>query len=98
VASAALAANPDILEAEAMVSKATHGVSAAKTDYIPEIGLFGGHFFRDDLHQGIDHFVRRIGADDEHFFVDSIHPFASGSFGARRLKIAMACKKISLPS
>lgn len=43
---AALAANPDILEAEAMVSKATHGVSAAKTDYIPEIGLFGGHFFQ----------------------------------------------------
>jgi outer membrane protein TolC len=43
---AALAANPDILEAEALVSKATHGVGAAKTDYIPDIGLFGGHFFQ----------------------------------------------------
>jgi outer membrane protein len=42
----AMRANPDVLEAEALVSKATHGVGAAKAAYIPDIGLFGGHFFQ----------------------------------------------------
>jgi len=43
---AALRGSPDVLEAEAMVSKATHGVGAAKADYIPDLALFGGHFFQ----------------------------------------------------
>ncbi|MGH7617709.1 MAG: TolC family protein [Gemmatimonadaceae bacterium] len=38
--------NPDILEADATVVKATHGVGAARTSYIPDIGLFGGHFYQ----------------------------------------------------
>ena len=42
----AMRANPDVLEAEAMVSKATHGVGAAKTNYIPDIGLFAGHMYQ----------------------------------------------------
>src|SRR5262249_31103130 len=41
----AMRANPDILEAEALVSKTSHGVNAAAADFIPEIGLFGGHFY-----------------------------------------------------
>lgn len=45
----ALSSNPDMLEAEALVSKATHGVAAAKTSYIPDIGLFGGHFYQSSL-------------------------------------------------
>jgi outer membrane protein TolC len=43
---AAQRGNPDVLEAEAMVTKATHGVGAAKADYIPDLALFGGHFFQ----------------------------------------------------
>jgi outer membrane protein TolC len=42
----ALRSNPDVLEAEAQLDKATHGVAAAKTSYIPDVGLFGGHFFQ----------------------------------------------------
>jgi outer membrane protein TolC len=42
----AMRANPDVLEGEALVDKATHGVGAAKAAYIPDIGLFGGHFFQ----------------------------------------------------
>lgn len=38
--------NPDVLEADALVTKATHGVGAAKAAYIPDIGVFGGHFFQ----------------------------------------------------
>ena len=45
----ALSSNPDILEADALVSKTTHGVAAAKTDYIPDIGLFGSHFYQSSL-------------------------------------------------
>ena len=45
----AMRANPDILEAEAMVSKATHGVGAAKADYIPDLGIFGSHFIQTSL-------------------------------------------------
>lgn len=43
---AALSTNPDILEAEALVTKATHGVGAAKASYIPDVGIFAGHFFQ----------------------------------------------------
>lgn len=43
---AAMSSNPDVLEAEAMVTKATHGVGAAKASYIPDIGIFGGHFYQ----------------------------------------------------
>ncbi|MEO5814555.1 MAG: TolC family protein [Gemmatimonadaceae bacterium] len=46
---AGMRASPDILEAEALVSKTTHGVAAAKTSYIPEIGLFGSHFYQSSL-------------------------------------------------
>jgi outer membrane protein TolC len=42
----AMLANPEVLEAEAMVSKAKHGVGAAKTNYIPDIGLFAGHLYQ----------------------------------------------------
>jgi outer membrane protein TolC len=45
----AMRANPDVLEAQAMVSKATHGVGAAKTSFIPDIGLFGGHFYQNSF-------------------------------------------------
>jgi outer membrane protein TolC len=45
----ALRNNPDVQEAEAMVTKATHGVGAAKTAYIPDIGLFGSHFYQSSL-------------------------------------------------
>lgn len=43
---AALRSNPDIVEAEAQRSQASHGVGAAKASYIPDIGLFGGHFYQ----------------------------------------------------
>lgn len=45
----AMRANPDILEAEAMVAKATHGVGAARADYIPDFGIFGSHFLQTSL-------------------------------------------------
>ena len=41
--------NPDVLEAQAMVEKATHGVGAAKADYVPDFALFGSHFFQSSL-------------------------------------------------
>lgn len=46
---AAMHDNPDVQEAEATVTKATHGVAAAKTSYIPDIGLFGSHFYQSSL-------------------------------------------------
>jgi outer membrane protein TolC len=45
----ALRSHPDVLEAEAIVEKATHGVGAAKTDFIPDIGLFGSHFYQSSI-------------------------------------------------
>jgi outer membrane protein TolC len=42
----ALRSNPDVLEAAALLDKATHGVAAAKASYIPDVGLFGGHFYQ----------------------------------------------------
>lgn len=47
--SAAMRSNPDVLEAEGLVTKATHGVSYAKAAYIPEIALFGGHVYQSSL-------------------------------------------------
>jgi outer membrane protein len=46
---AAMHDNPDVQEAEATVIKATHGVAAARTSYIPDIGLFGSHFYQSSL-------------------------------------------------
>jgi outer membrane protein TolC len=45
----ALRDNPEVLEARALVSKASHGVGAAKADYIPEVGVLGGHAFQPSL-------------------------------------------------
>jgi len=45
----ALRSNPDVQEAAATVEKATHGVSAARSAYIPDIGLFGSHFYQSSL-------------------------------------------------
>jgi outer membrane protein TolC len=42
----ALANNPDVTEARALVNKATHGVGAARADYIPSIGVIGGHLYQ----------------------------------------------------
>lgn len=46
---AALRANPDVLEAESLVEKATHGVRAARADFVPEFGLFGGHLYQNSI-------------------------------------------------
>jgi outer membrane protein TolC len=45
----AMRANPDVLEADALVSKATHGVGAARADYIPDFSIFGSHFLQTSL-------------------------------------------------
>lgn len=42
----ALLHNAEVMEAEALVEKAQHGVGAARTDYIPMIGLIGGHLYQ----------------------------------------------------
>jgi outer membrane protein TolC len=47
--SGALRANPDVQEAQSLVEKATHGVAAAKTSYIPDFGLFGAHFYQSSI-------------------------------------------------
>ncbi|MGH7653661.1 MAG: TolC family protein [Gemmatimonadaceae bacterium] len=47
--SSALTSNPDVLEAEALVSKTTHGVAAAKASYIPDLGLFAGDIYQSSL-------------------------------------------------
>lgn len=47
--SSALRFNPDVLEADAMVAKTTHGVAAAKASYIPDIGLFGSDVYQSSL-------------------------------------------------
>jgi outer membrane protein len=46
---AAMRSSPDVQEAEALVTKATHGVGYAKASYIPEIALFGGHVYQSSL-------------------------------------------------
>jgi outer membrane protein TolC len=45
----ALRSSPDILEAEALVTKAHHGVRAARTEFIPDIALFGAHFYQSSI-------------------------------------------------
>lgn len=45
----ALRRNPDVLEARALVSKGTHGVGAAKAEYIPEIGVLGGQLYQSSV-------------------------------------------------
>lgn len=45
----ALAQNPELLAARALVDKAAHGVGAARADYIPEIGVLGMHFFQNSV-------------------------------------------------
>ena len=42
----ALRSNPEVLEAASLVDKAHHGVNAARADYIPMIGLIGGHLYQ----------------------------------------------------
>jgi outer membrane protein TolC len=45
----ALATNPEVMEARALIEKATHGVRAARADYIPMIGLVGGHMYQNSV-------------------------------------------------
>lgn len=42
----ALRNNPEVLEATSLVDKAHHAVNAARADYIPMIGLIGGHLYQ----------------------------------------------------
>lgn len=76
--SAALRSNPDILEAGATVNKATHGVAAAKTSYIPDIGLFGGQFYQSSF-PFLPHSTLIFGAVGNMTWLD---------FGARRNTLA----------
>jgi outer membrane protein TolC len=46
---AALRDNPDVLVARALVTKATHGVAAARAEYIPDIALLGTHLYQNSL-------------------------------------------------
>jgi len=46
---AALRSNPEVMEARALVTKATHGVGAARAEYIPEVGVLGGHLFQNSF-------------------------------------------------
>jgi multidrug efflux pump subunit AcrB/outer membrane protein TolC len=39
----AMTQNPDVIEARIMAAQATHGVRAARADYIPEIGIVATH-------------------------------------------------------
>ena len=45
----ALARSPDVLEARALVKKATHGVGAARAEYLPEVGLLGAHIYQSSV-------------------------------------------------
>jgi outer membrane protein TolC len=45
----ALKNNPEVQEALSLVDKATHGVNAARADYIPEIGVMGLHLYQNSL-------------------------------------------------
>jgi hypothetical protein len=45
----ALNENPDVLEARALVKKASHGVGAARADYIPQLGLMGMHIYQNSV-------------------------------------------------
>lgn len=45
----ALRKNPDVLAAKALVDKTTHGVGAAKADYIPDVGVVGGNLYQSSV-------------------------------------------------
>ncbi|MFI5231454.1 MAG: TolC family protein [Gemmatimonadales bacterium] len=45
----ALRSNPDVLEAKALVDKTTHGVRAAKAEYIPDVGVVGGNLYQSSV-------------------------------------------------
>ncbi|MDB4889900.1 MAG: hypothetical protein JWL61_1755 [Gemmatimonadetes bacterium] len=45
----ALERNPEVSEARALIDKATHGIQAARAEYIPEIGVMGTHIFQNSL-------------------------------------------------
>jgi outer membrane protein TolC len=45
----ALEQNPEVQEARALIDKATHGIDAARAEYIPEIGVMGMHIFQNSL-------------------------------------------------
>ena len=45
----ALAANPDVIEAEQTVVKAEAGRNLSKLDYVPDIAIVGGYTFQDDV-------------------------------------------------
>jgi outer membrane protein TolC len=46
---AALEGNPELTEARALVTKATHGVSAARAQYIPDVAILGVHLYQNSL-------------------------------------------------
>ena len=45
----ALERNPEVSEARALIDKATHGIEAARAEYIPEIGVMGTHIFQNSV-------------------------------------------------
>ena len=45
----ALAANPDVIEAEQTVVKAEAGRNLSKLDYVPDIAIVGGYTFQDEV-------------------------------------------------
>jgi outer membrane protein TolC len=70
----ALNDNPEVLEARALVKKASHGVGAARADYIPQLGLMGMHFYQNSL----PFFPKNTLA------VGAVGSFTLFDFGARR--------------
>ncbi|MEE2897064.1 MAG: TolC family protein [Gemmatimonadota bacterium] len=46
---AALRANPEVVGAQALIAKATHGVGAARAEYIPDVGLLGMHLYQNSF-------------------------------------------------
>jgi len=44
--SAALARNSDLKEAEQLAAKAAHGVTAARNEYIPDLGIFASYIYQ----------------------------------------------------
>ncbi len=45
----AMSGNPEIMAAKQTVNKAESGISAAKHDYIPDLGLFGSYIHQDGI-------------------------------------------------
>ncbi len=80
----AMHANPDVLEAEAIVTKATHGVGAAKASYIPEFALLGGH-----VYQNTPFWPRNT------LLIGAVGSFTLFDFGARRNTVAERTAQLS---